>query len=664
MIIRKNSIVRIFCYLFISLITYLPGFAATNDLLHNKIVQELLPASSYKVIEEKVGDGLREYLLGNPNVEIALEQIKPFSNDPFSLDALIHHKDPKASKAAAFLRRFYLYVLYSGPSLDRIVHQTDQIYPESHIRLEQDVLTFDGEDVDYLIIGSGPSGSLIASQFAEAGVKKVLLIDAGPFVKPGSINSEYDTELMESFNQRFTVSGGIAIRNGRAIGGGTTVNIDLAFSPLLPSIKNTLTRWINQDHIPSHFVHQNGKDFGIIHNTYEWVRKNIGTRAVNYQEINPNNLILLKGYPSALPYELNAKRPSGQKGEILKISAVDALLWPAMNKYPKALQVASNLQVSNLKLSNNQVTEITVKPTQVIAKDYLFSDPHNLNLDPTKTYKIRAKTVILAAGTMGSAEILLRSNISNRNVGKGLIMHPSIGVLGIFPEPIFNTEGLLAAVYAPSIPLADGYFFESMSADAGFIASVHPGMKDHIAENISQFPHIGGFGVMLVDRPTYGNRVFIDEKGQVQVDYKLSHQDKHRFRKAIIAATKVLFEQGAKEVFIPSLESIYQTSSKRSFASYGEAKKAIKQLQFKDNLTLLSSAHMQGTNKIGNNPRSSVVSKKFKVWNQATGQEFDNLYVVDSSIFPSSIGANPMQSIYTFAKIFVDQHLGKTSLKT
>jgi len=145
------------------------------------------------------------------------------------------------------------------------------------------------------------------------------------------------------------------------------------------------------------------------------------------------------------------------------------------------------------------------------------------------------------------------------------------------------------------------------------------------------------------------------------VDYKLSNQDKGRFRKAIITATKVLFEQGAKEVFIPSLEAIYKTSSKRSFKSYGEAKKAIKKLKFKDNLTLLSSAHMQGTNKMGSNPRSSVVSKNFKVWNQATDLEIDNLYVIDSSIFPTSIGANPMQSIYTFAKIFVDQHLKKVS---
>jgi choline dehydrogenase-like flavoprotein len=30
---------------------------------------------------------------------------------------------------------------------------------------------------------------------------------------------------------------------------------------------------------------------------------------------------------------------------------------------------------------------------------------------------------------------------------------------------------------------------------------------------------------------------------------------------------------------------------------------------------------------------------------------------MDSSLFPTSVGANPMQSLYTFAKIFTDRLL-------
>ncbi len=36
----------------------------------------------------------------------------------------------------------------------------------------------------------------------------------------------------------------------------------------------------------------------------------------------------------------------------------------------------------------------------------------------------------------------------------------------------------------------------------------------------------------------------------------------------------------------------------------------------------------------------------------------EGLYVVDGSIFPTSVGANPMQSIYTVAKIFADHWNG------
>ncbi|MGI9075060.1 MAG: GMC oxidoreductase, partial [Bryobacteraceae bacterium] len=47
-------------------------------------------------------------------------------------------------------------------------------------------------------------------------------------------------------------------------------------------------------------------------------------------------------------------------------------------------------------------------------------------------------------------------------------------------------------------------------------------------------------------------------------------------------------------------------------------------------------------------PQNSVVGQDFHVWGT------QSLYVVDGSIFPTSVGANPMQSIYTVAKIFAD----------
>jgi choline dehydrogenase-like flavoprotein len=56
---------------------------------------------------------------------------------------------------------------------------------------------------------------------------------------------------------------------------------------------------------------------------------------------------------------------------------------------------------------------------------------------------------------------------------------------------------------------------------------------------------------------------------------------------------------------------------------------------------------------MGPSHETAVVSTRHRLWNMH-GQEIPNLYVMDSSIFPTSVGANPMQSIYTFAQIFTD----------
>lgn len=83
-----------------------------------------------------------------------------------------------------------------------------------------------------------------------------------------------------------------------------------------------------------------------------------------------------------------------------------------------------------------------------------------------------------------------------------------------------------------------------------------------------------------------------------------------------------------------------------------------KNLQFTPNRTLLTSAHLQASNKLGTSADTSVASTRQRIWNWVTKEEIPNLYVMDSSMFPTSVGANPMQSIYTFAKIFSDRLIG------
>jgi choline dehydrogenase-like flavoprotein len=131
----------------------------------------------------------------------------------------------------------------------------------------------------------------------------------------------------------------------------------------------------------------------------------------------------------------------------------------------------------------------------------------------------------------------------------------------------------------------------------------------------------------------------------------------------VALAIRMMFLGGATEVIIPSNENFLGLSNfdpmKGTYlTSIEQADLVEKNLQFTPNRTLLTSAHLQATNKLGTASDNSVASTRQRVWNVVTKEEIPNLYVMDSSMFPTSVGANPMQSIYTFAKIFSDRLLG------
>ncbi len=68
--------------------------------------------------------------------------------------------------------------------------------------------------------------------------------------------------------------------------------------------------------------------------TYEWVMQRLGTRKPASKEVNQNNRVLQDGALeeglTPARYHLNAQAPAGGQDEILKISAVDAFLNPAL----------------------------------------------------------------------------------------------------------------------------------------------------------------------------------------------------------------------------------------------------------------------------------------------------------------------------------------------
>ncbi|WP_419831681.1 GMC family oxidoreductase N-terminal domain-containing protein [Endozoicomonas atrinae] len=587
---------------------------------------------------------------------------------------LRRHADNDIRRLAFELRKTYISLAYSsklpdGKSLSELISgidtatavskEVDYLLPDSKLTFDNGVIRHQSGEIDYLVIGSGPAGSLIASELARSGTElNIVVVEAGPFVKPGSRDTTFTPELIESANLRTSSDGSIVIRNGQAVGGGTAVNVDLAFSPRLPAIERRFHQWMDNDWVREDLFNDSRVDAA-----YQWVMQKLGTRKPAMDEVNQNNRILHNGAleEGLVPerYHLNARTSEGGQNKILKVSAVDAFLNPSLRgDYHNRVSIIPSARVTRVLMDGSgqkaEGVQITFQPTWDDCG--VLKGPNEFAAETGTVATIQARNVILSAGSLGSAEIMLRSFPGHPRAGKGIVLHPSMGIPANFHFPVNNHEGISASVYVPSKTVEDGYFFEAMSADAAFGALLHPGSGRQILSMVENFSHYGGFGVMLVDEPEDNNRIFINpETNEVDIFYELSDDSIKRFKEGLKIGIKIAFKASAEKVELLSSESLLSDEATYfPLLDISQVETAVNRMTLMPNQNFLSSAHLQGSNKMGNNAQTSVVSKNFRVWNQKSGQEISNLYIVDGSVFPTSCGANPMQTIYTIGKLFVD----------
>jgi choline dehydrogenase-like flavoprotein len=514
-------------------------------------------------------------------------------------------------------------------------------------------------EIDYLVVGSGPAGSVLAHELRRGG-KRVVLVERGSFTVPGAMETRLIDDLKESSGARTSTDGSIFIKNGMAVGGGSLVNVDLCFAPTLPTVQYRIDQWRKAGRIgPNDFTKAD------LDKAYQWVKTAIGTRVLSESEINVNNhklwdgALLSKLHPKL--YDLNTYAPGQSPYPVTdKRSAATELVLKAVMDSANPLSMLPDAEVRRVLFDEGtwKVKGVEIMMRAPVSGPGVLADPNGLGLRPGEMVTLRARRVILSAGALGSPAILLRSKVPNDQIGRGVVLHASMPVLGKFDQTVDALKGTQASVFVDDLLISEGYALESMSAEPLYSAIMAMGPAKFGLDMIMSYRNLGGFGVMLIDTPSPNNRVRLNQDGEPEIDYTLSDADKVRFRRGVAEAVRIMFRAGAKQVFLPTSEDILGSNTGGNtsgqlkpgiFTEMRQADAIEKSLQFIPNRSIVTSAHLQATNKLGSSAADSVVSKDFKVWGT------EGLYVVDGSVFPTSIGANPMQSIYTFAKIFADR---------
>jgi len=73
-------------------------------------------------------------------------------------------------------------------------------------------------------------------------------------------------------------------------------------------------------------------------------------------------------------------------------------------------------------------------------------------------YRIRvnARVIIVSSGVIASSNLLQRSGVANKNIGKGLALHPAPFVMGHFKEKIYGNGGIQCLILVMNLELQTG----------------------------------------------------------------------------------------------------------------------------------------------------------------------------------------------------------------
>jgi choline dehydrogenase-like flavoprotein len=256
--------------------------------------------------------------------------------------------------------------------------------------------------------------------------------------------------------------------------------------------------------------------------------------------------------------------------------------------------------------------------------------------------------VVLAAGAINTPALLLRARLGNRSglVGKRTFLHPTVPIVGMFEERI---EGFYGAPQSVAVHhFADrgdriGYFLEVPPVHPMLSAIAFPGFGAAHTRLAQRLAHVQGTIALLIDghHDDEGGTVAVSEAGRISLHYPWHDKIVEAARDALRNAARLLLAAGATEVITlhdPALVMRKEADIAR-----------IDDAPFGPNRHTVFSAHQMGGAAMGEDPARSVVDSRGR------HHDFDNLWLADGSVFPTSLGVNPQLAVYACARLFATE---------
>jgi choline dehydrogenase-like flavoprotein len=475
----------------------------------------------------------------------------------------------------------------------------------------------EGEECDVVIVGSGAGGAVAAATLAEAGLD-VLVLEAG-----GHFNRDnYPADRLEAITTLYreaglTIAAGtppIPIPVAKAIGGTTVINSGTCFR----APDSILENW--RDEFGVTWARELDADYA---EAEEFLR----VTQLDPERMGRNGQLAMEGAEalgaSGAPIHRNA-------GDCVQCSScpfgceIDAKQGMHVSYLPRAVAAGARVR------AGVEAQRILVEDGRAVGVTCATRDASGRQ----RPYTVRARRAVIAAGgAFGTPELLLRSGLGGRQVGRNLRIHPACWVGARYEEEVRGWEGVMQSYYVDQWEAKHRILLEATFTPLAFGGAWLVGTGAEHQRSMLDFGHVGSIGVHLCDR-SHG-AVGLANEGALRASYKLNEDDAHHVVFGIARAAEVHFAAGAVEVYpnIPRAGVLKPGDLARFEAT-----------RFKPSELRLEAFHPMGTARIAADPRRGVCAADGSV-NGTAG-----LYVADASLFPTSVGVNPMMTIIAFAK--------------
>ena len=485
-------------------------------------------------------------------------------------------------------------------------------------------------EADVAIIGTGAGGGTAAEIFAEAGLQ-VVLIEEGPLKSSSDfrmLEGEAYSQLYQESAARKTKDKAISILQGCCVGGGTTVNWTSSFR----TPRATLDQWAR--------VH--GLAGFAADDLAPWFEKMEARLAIAPWLVAPNanNAALAVGAAklgiSSGTIRRNVKGcwNLGYCGMGCPTNAKQSML---VTTIPGALARGATL------VTRARALAFELRGDRIESLRCASMDAHG-TAPGTRRVIVRARAFVAAAGAIGTPALLLRSAMPDPHgvIGKRTFLHPTVVSAAVMPERVDGFSGAPQTVFSDhfldTLPVDGpiGYKLEAPPIHPLLTAITVPNHGVQHAHKMRELPHLQVVIALLRDgfhTDSSGGAVRLVDDGTPSLDYPLNDYLWDGARRALVTMADIQFAAGARSVMPVHGDGIV-------YENAAAAKNAIAKFDLRPLVTPLVSAHAMGGCALGVDPRSSVVDPQGRYHHTA------NLHVLDGSLFPTSIGANPQVSIY------------------